>query len=318
MEIFVLDRRFPVYIIYFQGNFLSIAYRCFKNTEIAWELFQMIYYQDESMNFGGYDITIGKRFFLIAGPCVIESRDMILKTALRLKEITERLGLFFIFKSSYDKANRSSITTFRGPGIDEGLNILSDVRKELGIPILTDVHSTGEIGQAADVADILQIPAFLCRQTDLLISAARTGRAVNVKKGQFIAPRDVPLIIEKLSSSGCVSYAVTERGYSFGYNNLVVDMRSLQIIRSMNIPVIFDATHSAQLPGGGISSGGERKFIPLLARSAVAAGIDGLFMEVYESPEKALSDSASQYDLDKVEDLLRVLIDIDSIVKAMK
>ena len=246
---------------------------------------------------------------------MIESRDMILKSADLLKRITEKLGLFFIFKSSYDKANRSSLSSYRGPGIDEGLKILSEVKKEFGIKILTDVHSPSEVSAAAEVADVLQIPAFLCRQTDLLVSSARAGRTVNVKKGQFIAPGDTGNIVEKLVSSGCESYSVTERGYSFGYNNLIVDMRSFEIIRSRGIPVIFDATHSAQLPGGGQESGGERNFIPVLARSAVAAGIDGLFMEVHHSPDQALCDAANQYYLDKVEEFLKILIDIDNIVK---
>lgn len=246
---------------------------------------------------------------------MIESRNMILKSADLLKRITEKLGLFFIFKSSYDKANRSSLSSYRGPGIDEGLKILSEVKKEFGIKILTDVHSPSEVSAAAEVADVLQIPAFLCRQTDLLVSSARAGRTVNVKKGQFIAPGDTGNIVEKLVSSGCESYSVTERGYSFGYNNLIVDMRSFEIIRSRGIPVIFDATHSAQLPGGGQESGGERNFIPVLARSAVAAGIDGLFMEVHHSPDQALCDAANQYYLDKVEEFLKILIDIDNIVK---
>jgi 2-dehydro-3-deoxyphosphooctonate aldolase (KDO 8-P synthase) len=267
------------------------------------------------MNYCGCEITGKQRFFLTAGPCVIESRDMILKTAETLKEISEKLGLFLIFKSSYDKANRSSISSYRGPGIDKGLKILSEVKETFKIPVTTDVHSIEDIKSASAVVDVLQIPAFLCRQTDLLESAAKTGKTVNVKKGQFVAPGDTANIVEKLKSNGCNSYAVTERGYTFGYNNLVVDMRSFGIIRSLNIPAVFDATHSAQLPGGGIASGGEREHIPLLARAAVASGIDGLFMEVHPDPARALCDSTNQYYLDKVEKLLKTLIDIDAIVK---
>ncbi len=267
------------------------------------------------MDFCGYKVGGKQRFFFIAGPCVIESRDMILNTAERLKEISERLGLFFIFKSSYDKANRSSLSSFRGPGLDKGLKILSEVKAKLDIPVITDVHSVEEISIACKTSDVLQIPAFLCRQTDLLIASAKTGKAVNVKKGQFIAPADTPNIIQKLTANGCTSYTITERGYSFGYNNLVADMRSLGIIRSLNIPVVFDATHSVQLPGGGNVTGGEREFIPLLARSAVAAGIDGLFMEVHPEPSQALCDAANQYHLDKIEELLKVLIGIDDVVK---
>ncbi len=267
------------------------------------------------MDFCGYKLDGKQRFFLIAGPCVIESRDMIFSTAEQLKTITDSLDIFFIFKSSYDKANRSSLSSYRGPGIDKGLEILSEVKSQFNLPIATDVHSVEEILPVAEVADLLQIPAFLCRQTSLLTAAAKSMKPVNVKKGQFIAPGDTTNIIEKLTTSGCKSYAVTERGYSFGYNNLIVDMRSFEIIRSLNIPVIFDATHSTQLPGGGLTTGGERKYTPLLARSAVAAGIDGLFMEVHESPENALCDASNQYYLDKTKELLKILIEIDNIIK---
>jgi 2-dehydro-3-deoxyphosphooctonate aldolase (KDO 8-P synthase) len=266
------------------------------------------------MNFCGYDINGKNRFFLIAGPCVIESRELTLSVAEKLRLISEKLGIFLIFKSSYDKANRSS-TTYRGPGLVEGLRILNEVKERFEIPVTTDAHSVEEISEVKDVVDLIQIPAFLCRQTDLLVNAAKTGRSVNVKKGQFIAPADVINIIEKLRNSACESYAITERGYTFGYNNLVVDMRSFEIIRSMGTPVIFDATHSTQLPGGGQISGGERQFIPILARSAVAAGIDGLFMEVHPLPEEALCDRNTQYFLDKIESLLEVLIEIDDVVK---
>lgn len=271
--------------------------------------------QGATMEICGYKIDGKQRFFLIAGPCVIESEKMAMETAVRLKEITSGLDIFFVFKASCDKANRSSISSFRGPGIKEGLAILKKIKKQLAIPVLTDVHSAEDIMQAKEVVDVLQIPAFLCRQTDLLISAAKSGKAVNVKKGQFIAPEDVSYITEKLTASGCRSYSITERGYTFGYNNLVVDMRAFEIMRSKGIPVVFDATHSTQLPGGGETSGGERNFAPVLARSAAAAGIDGLFMEVHPFPEKALCDSTNQYYLDKTEGLLKTLIEIDKLVK---
>ncbi|MDY6935958.1 MAG: 3-deoxy-8-phosphooctulonate synthase [Spirochaetota bacterium] len=267
------------------------------------------------MDICGYDITGKQRFFFIAGPCVIETMDRTLRLAEELKGIAERLGLFFIFKSSFDKANRSSIDSYRGPGLEEGLRVLEEVKERLGIQITADVHTVEEISSVSGVIDLLQIPAFLCRQTDLILKAGKSGRPVNVKKGQFIAPGDVSNIIDKLRHSGCNSYAVTERGYTFGYNNLVVDMRSFEIVRSLGSPVIFDATHSTQLPGGGRVSGGEREYVPILARSAVAAGIDGLFMEVHTSPDDALCDASNQYYLDKLENLLRVLIDIDDIVK---
>ncbi len=263
----------------------------------------------------GYKITGKQRFFLMAGPCVMESEELTFAVAEELKKIAQRLDLFLIFKSSYDKANRSSIKSYRGPGIKEGMKILAGIKKTFGIPVITDVHSTEEIDIVKDTADMIQIPAFLCRQTDLIWKAGKTGKPVNVKKGQFMAPADVVNIVEKLRESGCASYALTERGFAFGYNNLVVDMRSFEIIRSTGAPVIFDATHSTQLPGGGISSGGEREFVPVLARSAAAAGIDGLFMEVHPSPEKALCDSTNQFHLGRAEALLKTLIDIDKIVK---
>jgi len=267
------------------------------------------------MKLCGHVVDPAGRFFLIAGPCVIESRDLVLRTAERLTEIAARLGLFFIFKSSYDKANRSSITSFRGPGIDAGLAILDEVRRQFGVPVTTDVHSVEEIGIAAGAVDVIQIPAFLCRQTDMLIAAGRSGAAVNVRRGQFVAPSDVAPIVEKLTASGCESYGIIERGYTFGYNNLVVDMRSFAIMRAMGVPVIFDATHSTQLPGGGTQSGGERDYAPLLARSAVAAGVDGLFMEVHPCPDEALCDATNQYYLDRVEPLLATLIEIDRLAK---
>ena len=267
------------------------------------------------MDICGYKITGKQRFFLIAGPCVIESKDLIFTVAEELKKIAERYNLFLIFKSSYDKANRSSIKAYRGPGISKGLKMLGEIKKTFGIPVTTDIHSIEEMNEVKDAVDLIQIPAFLCRQTDLITSAGKTGKPVNVKKGQFMAPGDVINIVEKLKESGCGNYAVTERGFAFGYNNLVVDMRSFEIIRAMGAPVIFDATHSTQLPGGGTASGGEREFVPVLARSATAAGIDGLFMEVHPSPEDALCDATNQYHLGRIEDLLKTLIDIDNIVK---
>ena len=267
------------------------------------------------MDICGYKITGRQRFFLMAGPCVIESEELTFAVAEELKKIAQRLDLFLIFKSSYDKANRSSIKSYRGPGIAEGLKILAGIKKTFGIPVITDIHSIEEVDKVKDTVDMLQIPAFLCRQTDLIMKAGETGKPINVKKGQFMAPGDVINIIEKLRESGCGNFAVTERGFSFGYNNLIVDMRSFEIIRAMGAPVIFDATHSTQLPGGGISSGGEREFVPVLARSAAAAGIDGLFMEVHPSPENALCDSTNQYPLSGTENLLKTLIEIDNIVK---
>ena len=267
------------------------------------------------MDICGYEIADKQRFFLISGPCVIESRDLTLRIAEELVGITRRLDIFFIFKSSYDKANRSYISSFRGPGLDEGLKILAEVKEQFEIPITTDAHSPEEISLIKDIVDLIQIPAFLCRQTDLIIDAGNSGRSVNIKKGQFVAPQDVLGIIDKLKYSGCTNYAVTERGYIFGYNNLVVDMCSLGIIRAFGIPVIFDATHSTQQPGGGLVSGGNREFAPLLARSAVAAGVDGLFMEVHPEPDEALCDATNQYYLHRVEELLKTLIDIDEIVK---
>lgn len=230
---------------------------------------------------------------LVAGPCVIENADLVYAIAARVKAICEPLGIDYIFKASFDKANRSSVHSYRGPGLDQGLRILASVRA-LGLPILTDIHEPSQAGPAAEVADILQIPAFLCRQTDLLIAAGRTGRTVNVKKGQFLAPQDMIHVVEKIRSTGNHDIVLTERGSSFGYNNLVVDMRSLAIMRSLGVPVVFDATHSVQTPGGlGATSGGAPEFIPTLARAATAAGIDGLFVETHNDPPRALSDGAN-------------------------
>ena len=253
---------------------------------------------------------------LIAGPCVIESEDATLEAATRLKRITDELRMPFIFKSSFDKANRSSAKSFRGPGLKEGLRILGRVSRELGLPLLSDVHRFEEIGPAAEVLDILQIPAFLCRQTDFITEVARTGRVVNIKKGQFLAPWDVKHAAEKAASTGNDKIILTERGVSFGYNNLVADMRALPIMRDLGYPVVFDATHSVQLPGaGGTASSGDRKFVPHLARAATAAGIDALFMEVHACPDKALCDGPNMLSLDELPALLKQVQEIDRIVK---
>ena len=244
---------------------------------------------------------------LIAGPCVIESREHSLKIANAIQEITEKVGIPFIFKNSFDKANRSTFSSYRGLGIDEGLSILSDVKTQTGIPVLTDIHEASQANSVADVADVLQIPAYLCRQTDLLVAAAKTGKPVNVKKGQFLSPWDMKNVVGKLEISGCESILLTDRGTQFGYNNLVADMRAIPIMQQLNHPVIFDATHSAQLPGGGTTTGGMREMIPTLAKSAVAAGCDGIFMEVHDNVIKAKSDASTQWPLEKLESLLSEL-----------
>ncbi len=261
------------------------------------------------------------RFFLIAGPCVIESETHALKMAAALASIAHKLALPYVFKASYDKANRSSGAAFRGLGMDEGLRILQKIKQEIGVPVLTDVHESAQVPTVAEVADILQIPAFLCRQTDLLIAAANSGRIVNVKKGQFLSPWDMKNIVEKLEASNCREIMLTERGSSFGYNNLVVDMRGLPVMRGFGYPVVYDATHSLQLPGNlaggaGTATGGLREYIPHLARAAVACGIDGLFMEVHDQPALALSDAATQFPLDKLTGLLETLLKIHVLVKA--
>lgn len=265
------------------------------------------------------NVTIGGNnpVVLIAGPCVIESEEATLDAAMRLKQITAGLGMPFIFKCSFDKANRSSAKSFRGPGLKEGLRILSRVSRELGLPLLSDVHRFEEIGPAAEVLDILQIPAFLCRQTDFVTEVARTGRVVNIKKGQFLAPWDIKNAAEKASSTGNDKIIITERGVSFGYNNLVADMRALPIMRDLGYPVVFDATHSVQLPGaGGTASSGDRKFVPHLTRAATAAGIDALFMEVHACPDKALCDGPNMLGLDELPALLKQAQEIDRIVKS--
>jgi len=264
-------------------------------------------------------VIIGGRrpFVLIAGPCVIESEELCLETAGFLADLTRSLGMPLIFKSSYDKANRSSLTSYRGPGLTEGLEILGRVKRQLKVPVLSDVHDFAEVGAAAQVLDCLQIPAFLCRQTDFVLAVARSGKPVNVKKGQFLAPWDVPNVVEKIRSTGNTDILLTERGASFGYNNLIADMRSLVIMRETGYPVVFDVTHSLQLPGGkGTSSGGEREFVAPLARAAVAVGIDGLFMEVHPDPPSALCDGPNSQPLDRLKPLLEQLAAIDRLVKS--
>ncbi|MEE8329746.1 MAG: 3-deoxy-8-phosphooctulonate synthase, partial [Thermodesulfovibrionia bacterium] len=253
---------------------------------------------------------------LIAGPCVIENEESTLKTAERLKKISEELKIPLVFKSSYDKSNRTSINSYRGPGIKKGLNILEKVKKETSLPVLSDIHSVSEVSHAAEVLDMLQIPAFLCRQTDLIIAAAKTGRPINVKKGQFLAPHDVKNIIDKILSTGNNNITITERGVSFGYNNLVVDMRSIPIMQGFGFPVVFDATHSVQLPGGrGNTSGGQREFVAPLARAAVSVGCDAVFLEVHEFPDKAFSDGPNMLSIDKFSSLIRKLKEISLIVR---
>lgn len=265
----------------------------------------------------GDDIQVGagNPLLLIAGPCALESHELALQVAGEMQEICARLGISYVFKASFDKANRTSLDSYRGPGLDEGLNILSKIRSKLQVPVISDVHEVSQVAQAAEVLDILQIPAFLCRQTDLLVAAAKTDKPVNLKKGQFVSPWDMENGVNKLRSAGGTKTMLVERGASFGYNNLVVDMRSLPIMRGFGCPVIFDATHSVQLPGGaGGSSGGQREFIAPLARAAVAAGIDGLFMEVHPDPDKALCDGPNSIPLDAIEPLLKQLLRIQEAV----
>ncbi len=262
-------------------------------------------------------LTQQASLFLFAGPCVIESETHALKMAEAVATIARRLGVPYVFKASYDKANRSSGSAFRGLGMNEGLRILSKLKAEVGVAVLTDVHESAQVAAVAEVADVLQIPAFLCRQTDLLEAAARSGRIVNVKKGQFLSPWDAQNIVAKLKQSGCTQMMLTERGSSFGYNNLVVDMRGLPVMRGFGVPVVYDATHSLQLPGGmGAATGGLREYIPHLARAAVACGIDGLFMEVHDDPANALSDATTQFPLDKLEPLLDKLLKIHALVRS--
>jgi 2-dehydro-3-deoxyphosphooctonate aldolase (KDO 8-P synthase) len=265
----------------------------------------------------GFEVGLDKPFFLIAGPCVVESEQLQLDVAGQLKEITGALGIPFIFKSSYDKANRSSGKSFRGPGMDEGLRVLAEVKKRIGVPVLTDVHTEGEVPAVAAVVDVLQTPAFLVRQTDFIHAVAASGKPVNIKKGQFLAPHEMKNVVDKArAASGTDNIMVCERGASFGYNNLVSDMRSLAIMRETNCPVVFDATHSVQLPGGqGTSSGGQREFVPVLARAAVATGVSGVFMETHPDPSKALSDGPNAWPLARMKELLETLVEIDRLVK---
>ena len=269
------------------------------------------------MKLCGFDVGLDKPIFLLAGPCVVESREMAHDTAGRLKELCARVGVPFIYKSSYDKANRSSGKSFRGLGMDKGLEILADVRKKIGVPVVTDVHTEDEIPIVAEVVDVLQTPAFLCRQTDFIHAVARSGKPVNIKKGQFLAPGDMKNVVAKArEASGADNIMVCERGVSFGYNNLVSDMRSLAIMRETECPVVFDATHSVQLPGGqGASSGGQREFVPVLARAAVATGVAGLFMETHPDPAKAMSDGPNAWPLHLMEELLETLKALDDLVK---
>jgi 2-dehydro-3-deoxyphosphooctonate aldolase (KDO 8-P synthase) len=274
------------------------------------------------MKLCGFDVGLDHPFFLIAGPCVVESEQLQIDTAGTLQEITRELGIPFIFKSSYDKANRSSGTSFRGPGMEKGLEILAKVRKTLNVPILTDVHSEAEIDKVAAVVDVLQTPAFLCRQTDFIHAVAQCGKPVNIKKGQFLAPGDMKNVIDKARAAAREkglnedNFMACERGVSFGYNNLVSDMRSLAIMRDTGAPIVFDATHSVQLPGGqGTSSGGQREFVPVLSRAAVAVGVAGLFMETHPDPSKALSDGPNAVPLKHMKALLSTLVELDRITK---
>jgi 2-dehydro-3-deoxyphosphooctonate aldolase (KDO 8-P synthase) len=264
-----------------------------------------------------FNVGPDQPFFLIAGPCVVESEGLILDTAGKLKELTGRLGIPFIFKSSFDKANRSSKASFRGPGMEEGLRILAEVKRQLGLPVLTDVHEDTPFDEVAQVADVLQTPAFLCRQTNFILNVCSQRRPVNIKKGQFLSPWEMQNVVDKARSTGNEQIMVCERGFSFGYNNLVSDMRSLSVMRSTGCPVVFDATHSVQLPGGkGSASGGQREFVPVLARAAVAAGVAGVFMETHPNPEQALSDGPNAWPLQRMAPLLETLKEIDRTVKA--
>jgi 2-dehydro-3-deoxyphosphooctonate aldolase (KDO 8-P synthase) len=265
----------------------------------------------------GFEVGAGAPLFLISGPCVIESAMLCEEVAGRMREITARLGVPYVFKASYDKANRSSGNSFRGPGIDAGLKVLADIRAKFGLPVLTDVHEDTPLAEVAAVVDVLQTPAFLCRQTNFIIAVAAQGKPVNIKKGQFLSPWEMQNVLDKARSSGNDSVMVCERGFSFGYNNLVSDMRALAVMRATGAPVVFDATHSVQLPGGqGTASGGQREFVPVLARAAVAAGVAGLFMETHPEPAKALSDGPNAWPLARMESLLATLVELDRTVKS--
>jgi 2-dehydro-3-deoxyphosphooctonate aldolase (KDO 8-P synthase) len=274
------------------------------------------------MNLCGFDVGLDRPLFVIAGPCVVESEELALSTATELRAIAERLQLPLIYKSSYDKANRSSGSSYRGPGMERGLRILAEVKRRTGLPVLTDVHSIDEIAAAAEVVDVLQTPAFLCRQTDFIHACARSGRPINIKKGQFLAPGDMKNVIDKARAAAAEAgldpdrFLACERGVSFGYNNLVADMRSLAIMRDTGCPVVFDATHSVQLPGGlGHASGGQREFVPVLARAAVAAGVAGVFMETHPDPKNAKSDGPNAVPLGRIEELLSTLVELDRVAK---
>jgi 2-dehydro-3-deoxyphosphooctonate aldolase (KDO 8-P synthase) len=268
------------------------------------------------MKLTSFEVGPDRPFFLIAGPCVIESESLVIDVAGRLKEITAALKIPFIFKASFDKANRSSRSSFRGPGLQEGLKALSKVREQIGVPVLTDVHEDTPLAEVAAVVDVLQTPAFLCRQTNFIVAVCSQGKPVNIKKGQFLSPWEMQNVVDKARSTGNAQIMVCERGFSFGYNNLVSDMRSLAVMRATGCPVVFDATHSVQLPGGkGDSSGGQREFVPVLARAAVAAGVAGIFMETHPDPAKALSDGPNAWPLDRMKSLLTTLAELDIAVK---
>jgi 2-dehydro-3-deoxyphosphooctonate aldolase (KDO 8-P synthase) len=269
------------------------------------------------MKLAGHEVGNSSPLFLIAGPCVIEGRDLVEEVAGRMVEICGRLGLTYVFKASFDKANRSSARSYRGPGLTQGLAILEEVRRRFSVPVLTDVHEDTPVGEVAAVVDVLQTPAFLCRQTNFIQAVARAGRPVNIKKGQFLSPAEMPQVVEKARATGNADIMVCERGFAFGYNNLVADMRSLAVMRGTGCPVVFDATHSVQLPGAqGQSSGGQREFVPVLARAAVGAGVAGLFMETHPRPGQALSDGPNAWPLDRMEPLLAQLVELDRIVKS--
>jgi 2-dehydro-3-deoxyphosphooctonate aldolase (KDO 8-P synthase) len=268
------------------------------------------------MKLTSFEVGADRPLFLIAGPCVVESETLVLEVAGRLRDMTETLGIPFIFKASFDKANRSSASSFRGPGMEAGLKALALVRKQIGVPVLTDVHEDTPLDEVAEVVDVLQTPAFLCRQTNFIIAASSQGKPVNIKKGQFLSPWEMQNVVDKARSTGNAQIMVCERGFSFGYNNLVSDMRSLAVMRATGCPVVFDATHSVQLPGGqGHASGGQREFVPVLARAAVAAGVAGLFMETHPNPAKALSDGPNAWPLDRMAPLLATLVEVDLAVK---
>ncbi len=268
------------------------------------------------MKLCGFEVGLDRPFFLIAGPCVVESEQLQIDTAATLKEITGELGINFIFKSSFDKANRTSLNSFRGPGMEEGLRVLAEVKRQLGVPVLTDVHEYTPMDEVASVVDVLQTPAFLVRQTDFITKVCAAGKPVNIKKGQFLSPWDMKPVVEKAKSTGNADIMVCERGASFGYNNLVSDMRSLAVMRDTGCPVVFDATHSVQLPGGqGNSSGGQREFVPVLARAAIATGVSGVFMETHPDPSKALSDGPNAWPLAQMRALLETMLELDAATK---